>query len=49
MNTSRLLETFFRYVSCDSESGNERKFGELIESELKALGLTVSRQEVKWS
>ena len=46
MNTSRLVEKFFRYVSCDSESGNEREFCELIEAELKALGLTVSRQEV---
>ena len=46
MNTSRLLERFFRYVSCDSESGNEKKFCELLEAELEALGLTVSRQEV---
>ena len=46
MNTTRLTERFFRYVSCDSESKNERKFCELIESELKGLGLSVTRDEV---
>ena len=46
MNTSRLMERFTRYVSCDSESGNEKAFCELIEGELSALGFAVSRQEV---
>jgi len=46
MDTTRLLERFFRYVSCESESKNERLFCELIESELKALGLSVKRDEV---
>ena len=46
MNTTRLTERFYRYVSCESESKNERKFCELIEQELKALGLSVKRDEV---
>ena len=46
MNTERLLEKFSRYVACDSESGNERQFCELIESELRARGMTVIRDEV---
>ncbi|MCL2843666.1 MAG: M20/M25/M40 family metallo-hydrolase [Oscillospiraceae bacterium] len=46
MNTKRLIETFSRYVACDSESGNERRFAELLEGELQALGLTVTRDEV---
>lgn len=46
MNTKRLIETFSRYVACDSESGNERRFAELLEGELKALGLTVARDEI---
>jgi len=46
MDSKRLLERFFRYVSCPSESGKERSFCELIEDELKALGLTVRRDEV---
>ena len=46
MNTSRLMERFFRYVSCDSETGNEKAFCELIEAELSALGFAITRQEV---
>jgi len=46
MNTERLIETFSRYVACDSESGNEKRFCELLEAELKARGMTVLRDEV---
>ncbi|MCL2857634.1 MAG: M20/M25/M40 family metallo-hydrolase [Oscillospiraceae bacterium] len=46
MDSTRLVERFCRYVSCDSESGNEQRFCELIESELRALGLNVKRDEV---
>ena len=45
MNTTRLIERFTRYVSCGSESKNERAFCELIESELAALGLSVKRDK----
>ena len=45
MNTSRLTDRFVRYVSCDSESKNERSFCELIETELAALGLSVKRDQ----
>lgn len=46
MNRQRLLERFLRYIKCDSESGNEKQFCILLENELKALGLTVVRDEV---
>ena len=46
MNTSRLIERFSKYVACDSESGNEGRFCELMEAELQALGMTVVRDEV---
>ncbi|MCL2579155.1 MAG: M20/M25/M40 family metallo-hydrolase [Oscillospiraceae bacterium] len=46
MSESRLLERFFRYVSCASESGNEKQFCELLESELKAVGMEIIRDEV---
>ena len=46
MNTSRLVDRFFRYVSCDSESGNEREFCEMLERELAALGMSITRDEV---
>ena len=46
MGESRLLERFFRYVSCDSESGNEKGFCELLEAELIALGMEVTRDQV---
>lgn len=43
MNPDRLISRFFRYVRCASESGSERNFCDLLEKELKALGLYVSR------
>ena len=46
MNTDRLIETFSRYAACDSESGKEGRFAALIEGELRALGMTVVRDEV---
>lgn len=46
MDSKRLLERFMRYVYCDSESGSERNFCELMESELSALGFDVIRDEV---
>lgn len=46
MNTNRLIEKLSRYVACDSESGNELGFCELLEAELKARGMTVVRDEV---
>ncbi len=46
MDPSRLLDRFLRYVRCDSESGDERAFCELIESELRAMGVPFSRDEV---
>lgn len=45
INTERLVERFLRYVACDSESGDEQRFCLLMEDELKALGLTVSRDQ----
>lgn len=45
MRQDRLQERLLRYIACDSESGNERAFCQLIEGELRALGLTVSRDE----
>jgi tripeptide aminopeptidase len=41
-----LLNRFIKYVQCGSESHNERKFCELIESELDDLGIRHDRQEV---
>lgn len=46
MNKERLLQRFLRYVQTDSESGSERAMCELIEGELKALGLEVWRNEI---
>ena len=46
MNKDRLLERFLRYVQTDSESGAERQMCELIESELKSMGLEVWRNEI---
>lgn len=46
MDTERLLNRFYRYVRCDSESGNEAAFCAMIEDELRALGLEVIRDEV---
>ena len=45
INTTRLVDRFLGYVVCDSESGNEKQFCELIERELSALGLSVYRDE----
>ena len=45
MNSSRLVDRFSRYVTCASQSGNERQFCELIETELETLGLDVARDE----
>jgi len=46
INTERLIETFSRYVACDSETGREREMCELVEGELSALGLALTRDEV---
>lgn len=46
MNSKRLSERFLRYISCDSESRNERNFCELIEAEMKSLGFETVRDEV---
>jgi len=46
MNTERLIEKLSRYVACDSESGNERQFCALLETELKARSMTIKRDEV---
>jgi len=42
---SRLVETFCRYVACDSESREERGFCEMLEAEIIALGMEVVRDE----
>lgn len=41
INKKRLLERFFKYITCASESQNEREFCELIEHELADLGIEV--------
>ena len=46
MNNERLLERFFRYISCPSESRHEKNFCIMIEEELKKLGLEVWRDEI---
>ena len=46
MNNKRLLARFLSYVTCDSESGNELQFCNMIENELKKLGLEVWRDEI---
>lgn len=43
MNSARLIERFFNYVQCASESGKEADFCRLLENELKRLGLFVQR------
>ena len=43
MNKKRLMEKLLRYIACDSESKNEKKFCELIESELQRLGFSITR------
>ena len=39
INAERLLDTFFRYVQIDSESGHEKAMGETLVEDVKALGL----------
>lgn len=39
INAERLLDTFFRYVQIDSESGHEKAMGETLVQDVKALGL----------
>lgn len=46
MNSKRLLQRFLRYISCDSESKNERQFCEMMEAELKAVGFETARDEI---
>lgn len=46
MSTERLIKNFVRYVSIDSESGNELEFCNFIENELKEVGFTVERSEI---
>jgi tripeptide aminopeptidase len=46
VNKTRLLERFFRYVTCDSESGSEGRFCAMIEDELVKLGMEVWRDEI---
>jgi len=46
MNEQALLDRFFRYVTCPSESRQERGFCELLEGDLQALGMNPVRQEV---
>ncbi len=46
MNSKRLIDRFLRYITVDSESGNEAAFCRLIEEELRGLGLEVLRDEV---
>jgi len=43
MNSARLIERFFTYVQCASESGKEAEFCQLLENELNNLGLLVQR------
>lgn len=46
MNNKRLLDRFLKYISCSSESRNERDFCLLLEDELTKLGLEISRDEI---
>jgi len=46
MNEQALIDRFIRYVSCPSESRQERGFCELLEGDLQALGMSPVRQEV---
>ena len=46
MLNERLLARFLKYVSCSSESRNEREFCLMVEDELNNLGLPVIRQEI---
>ncbi len=46
MNKTRLLNRFLRYVACESETGSERAFCDLMEQELLHVGLHVVRDDV---
>lgn len=46
MNRERLLQRFFQYVTCDSESYRERNFCLTMEEELVSLGMHFERQEI---
>ena len=46
MNRDRLLQRFFQYVTCASESYHEREFCLMMEEELSSLGIEWDRQEI---
>lgn len=46
MNKERLLQRFFQYVTCASESYHERDFCLAMEEELTSLGMDWERQEI---
>lgn len=46
MNRERLLQRFFQYITCDSESYHERNFCLMMEDELNMLGVMTRRQEI---
>ena len=46
MNKERLLQRFFQYVTCDSESYHERDFCLMMEDEFSSLGMDWERQEI---
>ncbi|MCL2495799.1 MAG: M20/M25/M40 family metallo-hydrolase [Clostridiales bacterium] len=46
MNEQAVVDRFIRYVTCPSESRRERPFGELLEEDLKVLGMNPVRQDV---
>jgi tripeptide aminopeptidase len=46
MNEHALVERFIRYITCPSESRQEKAFCELLEEDLRALGMAPQRQEV---
>lgn len=43
INRQRLVDRFLKYIASDSESRDEKRFCELIEQELKELGLQTTR------
>ena len=45
MNKKRLTQRFLRYVTCASESRDEREFCLMLEDELKEMGVRVGRDE----
>lgn len=46
MKKERLLQRFFQYITCSSESLQEREFCLMMEDELRTLGIAVQRQEI---